>query len=232
MNNFYTEERSKFRLSDWAKRLGETIQESLVDKKTQMRRFVFVDPMSRAETYVIRAEGMADVVVALIQTSQGDFCIYQPAIPQEVTSYKTEPPIKTRPLNDDAEMRILAESIAIFGPKDFLEWQATAVLESQAAVEWRCQSTAFVASLAKEPWTPTVSVSDDGAIKAQFGAVVAKISPEKVTIAFHGRAEDRLEVVRGALRDEHRRREDRRREAEAEEHGSPDQINLLDDEQA
>ena len=226
MNNSYTLERKNFCLRNWYEVLRTEIEQHLVDRKTRMGRMVWIDPMSREQTFLVRAEGMAEVVVSLIQTQDGDFCIFQPSIPSEVTSYQTEPPIKTRPLNTDQDMRVLAESIAIFAPKDFHDWQVKAVMESQAAVVWRCQSTAFVASLAKEAWTPNVSVSDDGTIKAQFGSVVAKIAPDKVTLAFHGRAEDRLEVVRNALRDEHRRREARRAEEGAYDSVNPDQEDL------
>jgi hypothetical protein len=203
-----------FCLHDWFKVVGDSIQEALVDPKTKQGSMVFVDPMNRPNAFLVRADGIAETVIQLFMTDDGDFVIFQPSIPTEVTSYVTEPPIKTRPLNHDSDLRVLGEAIALFAAKDFVKWQGTALLESHKAAEWRCQSTAFVASLAKEPWTPEVSVSDDGTIKAAFGSVVAKVAMDKLTLTFHGKSAERLEVVRGALRDEHRRWEARRGEGE------------------
>ena len=203
-----------FAMYDWYKVVADHVQEELVDKKTRQGSMVFVDPMNRINSFQLRADGIADTVIQLMTSEDGDFVIFQPAIPLEVTSYVTEPPIKTRPLNDDSDMRTLAEAIAIFAGKDFVKWQGTALLESQKAAEWRCQSTAFVASLAKEPWTPEVSVSDDGTITARFGSVLATVKMDKLTLKFSGKSAERLEVVRGALRDEFRRWEARRGEGE------------------
>ena len=159
---------------------------------------VFVDPMNRINSFQLRADSIADTVIQLMTSEDGDFVIFQPAIPLEVTSYVTEPPIKTRPLNDDSDMRTLAEAIAIFAGKDFVKWQGTALLESQKAAEWRCQSTAFVASLAKEPWTPEVSVSDDGTITARFGSVLATVKMDKLTLKFSGKSAERRAARQGA----------------------------------
>lgn len=213
MKSFH-EDHASFCTRDWYQILTDKVQEVLVYRKSEMHRMVFVNPMSRADTYAINAVGISDTVIQLFQTDDGDFVIFQPAMPQEVTSYQTEPPIKTRPLNTDDDLGVLAEAIALFAAKDFVKWQGIALIESQRAAEWRCQSTAFAASLLKEPWTPDVSVSDDGSIKAAFGSVVAKITMDKLTLTFHGKSAERLEVVRGALRDEHRRWEPRKSEGE------------------
>lgn len=225
MKAFFTENCS-FRRHDWCQVLADKIGECMTDKKTQMHPMVFVDPMSRINSFLIHSVDFADTVVQLFETDDGDFVIFQPAIPQEVTSYVTEPPIKTRPLNSDSDMNILAESISIFARKDFIQWQSRALLESQSAAEWRCQSTAFVASLAKEAWCPNVSVADDGSIKAAVGSVVAKLAPGKLTLTFSGKGADYLDVIRGALRDEHRRREARRAEEDSADSGNPDQEDL------
>ena len=204
---------------DWYRVLREKVAEQLEDRKSGHKPMVFIDPMQRLNAFLLHAEGLADTVVSLFAGPEDWFLTFQPAIPHEVTSYETEPPVKTRPCNNDSDMRTLAEAIAIFAKKDFLKWQATALLESQKAAAWRAESTAFLASLQKEAWCPLVAVNDDGSIKATVGGVTAKAAPGKLTITFFGNQTDFLDVIRGALRDAHRRREERRAERDAQREG-------------
>lgn len=207
---------TSFTHNNWFRMLAEKVGEQLADKETKRPRMVFVDPMDRADTFLMHAHDMADTVLHLHRTIEGDYLVFQPAIPREVTQFGTEPPIKTRPLNNDEEMKTLAEAISIFACKDFLKWQATALLESQKLAAWRGESTAFLESLSKEAWCPDVSVGPDASIKDAVGMVTVKATSDKLTLTFYGKTTDYLEVIRGALRDEHRRKEERRAEREAQ----------------
>lgn len=208
-------EEKSFSSNNWFSVLAEKVGVQLADRETKLPRAVFVDPMDRAGTWLMHAHDIADTVLHLHETEVGSFLVFQPAIPREVTQFGTEPPTKTRPLNNDQDMDTLAEAIAIFARKDFLKWQATALLESQKLAQWRGESTAFLESLSKEAWCPTIAVGDDGSVKATMGGVVVKASPDKLTLTFYGKATEYLEVIRGALRDEQRRQDERRAEWEA-----------------
>ena len=192
-------------MSDLREQIGLHLAKQDGDESTV--RIVFIDPMDRADAYLIHATGIADTVLQIHNYEGGRFAIFQPSIPREVTSYHTEPPIKTRPLNCDADMDNLADAIAYFSDKEFLRWQGKAILESDAIAQWRGQSAAFLASLTSEPWCPTVSMGDDGSVKATVGRVTCKAGPGKITITFAGPATEYMDVIRGALRDEHRCRE-------------------------
>ena len=169
---------TKFNTILWYEVLREALGESLVqDRKPEERtiRMVFCDPMDRADAFLFHAEGMADTVIQLHRYEHGNFVTFQPAIPQPVTDYATKPPVKTRPLNSEHDMRTLSDAVAYFAGKEFLKWQGTAILESQKIASWRGESAAFLESLAKEPWCPTISMSDDGAVKACVGRVVVNV---------------------------------------------------------
>lgn len=200
----------------WYARLAEKVGEQLEDKKTGTKTMVFLDPMEGERRYLLHAPGIADTVLTLCLYEEGDgaLVMFQPAIPQEVTFYETKPPVKAKPLNDDIDMATLAEAIAIFAKKDFLNWQASAILESRKEISWRAVSTQFLESLSKEAWCPVVAVADNGDIKASIGRMQAKASPGKLTLTFYGKSADYLDIIRGALRDEHRRREAQRHEEE------------------
>jgi hypothetical protein len=202
-------EATTFTVTNWFRILIKKVGEELKDKETKRPRDVYVVPMNRADTYLMHAHGIADTVMHIHVTEVGAYLTFQPAIPHEVTQFGTEPPIKTRPLNNDRDMETLAEAIAIFAAKDFLKWQATALLESKKLAQWRGESTAFLESLSKEAWCPEISVAPDASIKATVGEVTVKATADKLTITFFGKTTDYLEVVRGALRDEHRRAEER-----------------------
>lgn len=189
---------------DLADQIGQHLAMQNGDEKTI--HLVFIDPMDRLNAYLIHSAGFADTVLQLHAYDGGRFAIFQPSIPHEVTSYQTEPPIKTRPFNCDNDLDNLADALAFFA-KEFLRWQGKALLESQAIAEWRGQSAAFLQSLAQEPWCPTVSMKDDGSVVATVGRVTCKAAPGKITITFSGPAMEYLDVIRGALRDEHRCRE-------------------------
>lgn len=212
-------ELTRFNTILWYEILKDHLGESLVkDKKDDEKSIpmVFCDPMDRADAFLFHSVGMADTVIQIHRYEHGNFITFQPAIPQPVTDYVTKPPVKTRPLNSDHDMRTLSDAVAYFAGKEFLKWQGTAVLESQKIVAWRGESAAFLESLAKEPWCPTVAMSDDGSVKACVGRVVVNVKPGKLTISFSGPASEYLDVIRGALRDEHRFREERRAERDAE----------------
>lgn len=205
----------------WTRILAEQIGLFLAkqDGEGAPVRFVFIDPMDRAGAYLIHSAGLADTVIQIHAHDGWRFAVFQPAIPREVTSYQTEPPIKTRPLACDDDLDSLADALAFFA-KEFLRWQGKAILESDAIAQWRGQSAVFLQSLSREPWCPTVSMGDDGSIKATVGRVTCKAGPGKIAITFAGPATEYMDVVRGVLRDEHRCREALRA---GDDSGNPDQ---------
>lgn len=217
-NDEYRETRS-FSWSGWYQDLAAKVGEALAkdDKGEEGTiRMVFVDPLDRLEAYRIHGNGIAETVVQLHRSPAGNIVVFQPAIPHEVTCYATEPPTKTNPLNSDDDMASLASAIAFFASKEFLKWQGTAIQESHDIAAWRAQSAMFLVSLMQEPFCPTVSMGDDGSVKAAVGRVSAKATPGKLTITFQGPAAEYLDVLRGALRDEHRCREEARAERDAD----------------
>lgn len=47
---------ASFCLHDWFKIVGDSIQEALVDRKTQQGSMVFVDPMNRPNAFLVSDE--------------------------------------------------------------------------------------------------------------------------------------------------------------------------------
>jgi hypothetical protein len=192
--------------NNWYRLLAEILQNKLVhdDDEGAPLRVVFCDPMDAKDQFLLHADRIADTVMHMHRTASGDFVTFQPAIPEAVTAYNTEAPTKTRPLNNDRDMKALAEAIAYQAPREFLKWQGTVLLESQKIAQWRGESTAFLSSLQDEPYCPFTTVGDDGSVKAIVGRVTVKAVSDKLTLTFNGPATEYLDVIRDALRSEHR----------------------------
>lgn len=186
--------------ASWAIQLAETIADKRTTDDGEVP-YVEAVPMEREGTFLIMCRGVASVVIHRVEIEGGTaYVSFQPEIPKEATQYATQPPIKTRPLNNEEDLFTLAESISMFAGTDFLTWQATAILESAKAAHWNGFSAALVEAVSREAWAPNVSKGEDGSVTMKVGKITAKANADKLAISYNGKPEGYLSILRGVFR--------------------------------
>lgn len=185
--------------TNWARTLADKIEQVRTDEDGVVPN-VFSSPMDREGAYLISCLGIASVIAHVVSVGDMSFVSFQPETPREATQFNTPAPIKTMPFNNEDDLERVANSISMFAGTDFLEWQATVILESAKAAHWNGFSAALIEAVSREPWAPNVSAGEDKSVTLKIGKIVAKATADKLTISFNGKPEAYLNILRGVFR--------------------------------
>lgn len=187
----------EFGVVRWYDQLARRIEEARADEETGEAPFCEVVPLERLNAFRFSAVGLAGVIVTVAIANGCAFASFHPEIPIEATQFKTAAPVKTRPINSDDDLKALAESIAMFAGTDFLEWQGTAILESQKAAEWAGMSAALLQAVESAPWGGlSASLDDAGTLSLRGLRLQVKANADGLSVKYTGKPSNYFEVLR------------------------------------
>lgn len=186
--------------ADWPSTLVGMIEDARRDDETGVVPAVEAYPMERDGAWLIACSGIASVIAHVVAVGESRFLSFQPETPREATQFTTQPPIKTMPFRTPEDMERVANSISMFAGTDFLEWQATVIMENAKAAHWNGFSAALVEAVSREAWAPNVSMGEDKSVTMKIGRIVAKATADGLSIKFSGKPEAYLGILRGVFR--------------------------------